>query len=202
MKFLGVAAILAIVATVSFAQDCENNDNVFTYNTKNGEKSTTCRELYELSSESQEGKCTNSKISNKCPSVCDADCDDPEFSCVNFVGKFYYEAPNPEKGTIKMTCDKAANKGPEIKCKKIEIATNCPVLCYNSCADIDIDACSNFATEFSYNPGKKGNEDVEEKITTCEKIASLSNDKIKKKCKKREIKKNCPGVCDSSCAAE
>jgi len=207
MKFLGVAAILAIVATVSFAQDCENNDNVFTYiSQKEGQKkvkSTTCRELYQLSSEDQELKCTKSKISNNCPSLCDADCDDPEFSCVNFVGKFSYEAFDPEKGALKITCDKAANKKPETKCKKLEIATNCPGVCYNSCENIDTDPCLNFATEFSYNPGKKGDTENEEKITTCEKIASKSDNKIKKLCKKfTEIRKNCPVVCDKSCAAE
>jgi len=201
MKFLGVAAILAIVATVSSAQDCVNNKGVFTYSGKKDgepiEKRLTCRELSKESSGKQENKCRKNTIANNCPGLCDEDCDAPEFSCVNFDGKFKYISIN--KGELKMTCEKAGESNTEKRCGKIEIATNCPGTCDEDCADNenDIDNCSNFDVKFAYVNGSG-----DEKITSCEKLASLDPSKLPNKCKKKEIRKNCPGVCDSDCAEE
>lgn len=258
MKFPGVAAILAIVATVSSAEDCvnseeeftyelnigtftntcaqmalfdtnvytnrckkkpvkencpilcdeecafvcKNNDSVFSYTSGKGdnqkEKSTTCKEISQQSTESIINKCKKIKIGKFCPGVCNANCPPPEFSCKDFVGKFFYTDKLVQKKT---SCEKVElnSDGGARKCKKIEVATMCPGVCDDDC-DVTPPPCTNFDTAFVYKSGKKGS--GIEKLTTCEKIASSSEKNIANKCKKKEIKANCPAICDPECAAE
>jgi len=93
--------------------------------------------------------------------------------CENNPAPFYLQTSCEEIATllpktIKQLCD-------------IGIATDCPELCPGN----EICPCSDFILPFSFK----------EETTSCTEVAGLKEKKQKKKCNKKKIADNCPGVC-------
>lgn len=176
------------------ASFCENFEGPFTYNSgKNGEgeeKTITCKKLSRQDEKKQNNKCKKDEVFENCPGVCIDNCPFPKFSCVNFSGSFTFKSGKGGNGKEKTTtCEKVASKDTNSiinKCKKIEIETNCPAVCDETC----FPSCENVPGSFEY----KNNGEFE--LITCEEAAEDAD----KKCKKGVIADNCPGVCDAECA--
>lgn len=176
---------------------CVNNQSIFTYKSGPGnedgeKKSISCKQIFLSTNENfKTKKCNKDKIFKECPGVCNPECRTPTFSCVDFDGKFDYIVKGEEKKT---KCEKVEAK-PGKKCNKLEVLTNCPGACDENC-DGETGVCENFAADFVYTTNKG-----QLKNTSCGKIAESDAQTQKKRCQTKEVRKNCPGICDKSCTA-
>jgi len=198
--WMGVAAILIIVATVSSAEGCVNFSSKFEYKEKGEKILAKCKDFAELTTTDLNAKCNKKVIANNCPTLCDEACAEV---CENVEGSFEYNSGKGGTGDVKtISCRKLEQqkkKARKNKCKKEEVFENCPGVCIDTCPFPKF-SCVDFSGSFTYKSGKGGNGDV--KSITCEKVAS-KGDGMVNKCKKEEIFDNCPGVCDKeSCPDE